>query len=251
MPSSSRAQPRRALDGLQAAVRLLGHRARPDLGWTAHVTGRSEADVAAVLDDAPDLLESEREIYRILGSTGRTYYAQFPAPLELYAIVRLLEPRHVVESGVSSGLSTAHILMALRRNGMGRLHSMDLPTHQKGVRRRRGELSWSIPKGEDSGWAIPDGLKEGWDLRQGRSEDILPVLLQELPWIDLYCHDSPWTPQHLAFEFEAIRPSLRPGSIVVADNADVNPGAPRRLARHFGGQLWRRRGTSLVGLRVP
>ncbi len=250
MPRPPRVPPRRDSDGMRAAVELLGDRARPDVRWTARLTGRSRADVAGVLDEVPDLLRSEQEIARILDTTGRTYYAQFPAPLELYAIVRLLRPRHVVESGVSSGLSTAHILMALHRNGMGRLHSMDLPTYQKAAKRRRGELSWSIPKGEDSGWAIPQGLKKGWDLRQGRSEEVLPELVQELPRIDLYCHDSPWTAQHLAFEFEAIQPSLRTGSIVVADNTDVNPEAPRRLARHFGAQVWRRRGSSLVGLRV-
>ncbi len=207
--------------------------------------------MARILGEFSGLVTAEREILRLLASSGRTYYAQFPAPVDLYAIVRLMRPRQVVESGVSSGLSTAHILLALQRNGRGRLHSMDLPTYQKAVKRRRGELSWSIPKGADSGWAIPEGLKKGWDLRQGRSEELLPELVDELPRIDLYCHDSPWTPQHLAFEFEAIRPSLRTGSIVVADNTDVNPNAPRRLARHFGARVWRRQGSSLVGLRVP
>ena len=56
-------------------------------------------------------------IHRSLERTGRTYYAQFPAPLELCVTARILRPRHVVESGVSSGISTAHLLLALERNG--------------------------------------------------------------------------------------------------------------------------------------
>lgn len=193
----------------------------------------------------------ERSIQRALARTGRTYYAQFPAPLDLYVITRVLRPNHVVESGVSSGLSSAHILAALDRNGRGRLHSIDLPQYQKGRTRARGELSWSIPLGKDSGWAVPKGLAARWDLRKGRSEDLLPAILNEVRTVDLFCHDSPWTPSHLAFEFEAVRPRLRSGSIVVADNTSVNPEAAKRLAHAFGARVWHRRGSSLIGIRVP
>lgn len=251
MAGTGKARRPRGSDALRAAVKLLGPRAWPDLDWIARVTGRTETNVERVLREVSQVLEDEEAIFRTLESSGRTYYAQFPAPLDLYAIVRLLRPTHVVESGVSSGLSTAHILMALRKNRKGTLHSMDLPAYQKDAKRRRGELSWSIPPGRGSGWAIPLRLKEGWDLRQGRSEDFLPNLLRELPEVDLYCHDSPWTPRHLAFEFEAIRPHLHAGSIVVADNTDVNPAAPERLARHFGTKVWRRKGTSVAGVRIP
>ncbi len=204
-----------------------------------------------VLEEIADVIEDEHAIADALTSTGRTYYAQFPAPLELYAIVRLLRPKHVVESGVSAGASTAHILMGLKKNRKGRLHSMDLPQYQRELRRTRGELSWSIPKGKDSGWAIPSHLKGRWDLRQGKSEGLLPALCRELPRVDLYCHDSPWTPDHLAFEFRTIRAALRPGSVVVADNTDYNPGAAEALARSFGTRILRRGRSSLIGIRVP
>lgn len=242
----------RARDGgADLLVPILGRRVVPHPGWLAAVTGADEAAIQEVLGEAPALIPLERQILRKLARTGRTYYAQFPAPLDLYAITRILRPRHAVESGVSSGLSTAHILAALERNGQGILHSMDLPQYQQGEARRRGELSWSIPPRRDSGWVVPESLQGAWDLRQGRSEDLLPSLLAELPFIDLYCHDSPWTPAHLAFEFEAIRPRLRPGSIVVADNADYNPDAVRSLARDFGARPRRRGRSSLIGIRIP
>jgi Methyltransferase domain len=232
-------------------VQLLGRRALPDIDWLKRVTGRETVEVCAVLRETADLLRTERLIHRALERTGRTYYAQFPAPLELYVITRMLHPRHAVESGVSSGLSSAHILMALEGNRRGRLHSIDLPQYQKAQQRTKGELSWSVPLGKDSGWAIPARLKVNWDLRKGRSEDVLPQLVNQLPSIDLFCHDSPWTPAHLAFEFETVRPKLRSGSIVVADNTGVNPEAVRTLGRVFGTKAWHRGASSLIGMRIP
>jgi len=232
-------------------VQLLGKRALPDIEWLERVTQRETAEILAMLRETADLIRIERSIHRALERSGRTYYAQFPAPLELYVITRLLRPRHAVESGVSSGLSSAHILMGLERNGGGQLHSIDLPQYQKAEKRTKGELSWSIPRGKDSGWAIPARLKRGWDLLKGRSEDVLPGLLKQLPSVDLYCHDSPWTAGHLAFEFETIGPKLHPGSIVVADNTDVNPGAARTLARAFATKVHHRGTSSLIGIRIP
>ena len=225
--------------------------ALPDVDWLERVTGRETVEVLAVLRETVDLLLTERLIHRALERTGRTYYAQFPAPLELYAITRVLRPRHAVESGGSSGLSSAHILIALERNRRGRLHSIDLPQYQRAQQRTKGELSWSVPLGKDSGWAIPARLKSNWDLRKGRSEDILPQLVKRLPSIDFFCHDSPWTAAHLAFEFETIRPKLHSGSIVVADNTGVNPEAVRTLARAFGTKAWHRGTSSLIGMRIP
>ena len=234
-------------------IRLLGHRAVPDLEWLRRVTQRDVPSIRAIVDETQDLAITERSIHRTLEGTRRTYYAQFPAPLDLYVITRLVRPRDVVESGVSSGLSSAHILAALQKNGRGRLHSIDLPAFQRGVDRRKGELSWSIPPGKRSGWAVPKGVTGDWDLRLGRSEDLLPQLLAEIPEVDLFCHDSPWTAAHLAFEFEAVQPKLRPGSIVVADNSNVNPAAARRLAAAFSTRVCHRGNprSSLIGIHIP
>jgi hypothetical protein len=72
-----------------------------------------------------------------------------------------------------------------------------------------------------------------------------------VPTVDLFCHDSPWTAVHLAFEFETIRPKLHPGSVIVADNTNVNPKAATRLATAFSTQVHHRGTSSLVGIRVP
>ena len=233
-------------------IRLLGPRAIPNLEWLRNVTGRPSSAILSAVDEAVGLTDLERSVARAVERSGRSNYAQFPAPLDLYVVARVSRPLHVVESGVSSGLSSAHLLMAIKRNGHGTLHSIDFPRHQKQDKRIRGEASWSIPPGKDSGWAIPTPLRRGWDLRQGRSEDILPPLVDELPAVDLFCHDSPWTPAHLSFEFETVRPKLGSGSIIVADNADVNPNAVTTLAGACSARVWHRGSSSgLVGILVP
>lgn len=45
----------------------------------------------------------------------------------LYLTVRLIKPETIVETGVSSGSSSAYILRALYDNQKGKLYSIDLP----------------------------------------------------------------------------------------------------------------------------
>lgn len=44
----------------------------------------------------------------------------------IYALVRALKPQRVLEIGVCTGCSATHILMALERNGSGKLTSIDV-----------------------------------------------------------------------------------------------------------------------------
>jgi hypothetical protein len=231
--------------------KLLGNRARPEPRWVAELTGVSQAKVIDVLEEMNQDLALEKTIHNTLQETGRTYYAQFPAPLELYAISRILKPDHIVESGVSSGISSAHFLMALKRNRKGTLHSIDYPSYSPTPKRTRGQISWTIPYGKDSGWAIPTSLRKRWELHKGRSEDLLQGLLKRISTVNIFCHDSPWTAKHLEYELAALRPHLRSGSIVVADNSAWNPSAVAKLAASFSTRVVHRRGSDLIGIRVP
>ncbi len=182
---------------------------------------------------------------------GRRFYAQFRAPLELYALVRLTGAREIVETGVSSGVSSAHFLLGLRRNRRGRLHSIDQPMVQRSTRLAPDESVVAVPPGATSGWAVPAPLRRGWDLRIGRSERLLPRLVAELDRIDLFLHDSRHTPAHLRFELDTVRPKLRSGSIVLADNTTTTGRAFERFADRLGARVARRGRSDLVGLRVP
>ena len=230
---------------------LLGNRARPEIKWISELTGVSQTVAENVLEEMDENLSMEKTIHDTLRETGRTYYAQFPAPLELYAITRIMKPRHVVESGVSSGISSAHFLMALKKNRKGTLHSIDYPTYSSSPKRSKADISWTIPYGKDSGWAVEPGLRRRWKLYMGKSENLLRGLLRKLGTVDIYCHDSPWTSRHLQYEVDTIRPYLHSGSVIIADNSSRNPHAVQQLARSHNARVLHRRTSDLIGIRVP
>jgi hypothetical protein len=236
---------------VEQAVRALGdRRARVNLRWLAQLTGASTDELSLVLEETESLLPFEQEIRRHHQEGGRPHYAQFRAPFELYAMVRILRPDHVVETGVSSGVSSAHFLLALRRNGRGRLHSIDLPTPQRGARFGVRDSPVALPPGRTSGWAVPPSLRTGWDLRIGRSEEILPDLVEELSSVGVFLHDSLHTPSHLTYELSTIRPKLVPGGIVLADNTVWTGAAFPKFAKTLGVPVRRRGRSDLVGLRA-
>ena len=198
-------------------VELLGNRSRPETSWISEVTRTTVERAERAVNEVTSHSESIGELSRNIESTGRSYYAQFPAPLDLFALVRLCPPQNLVESGVASGVSSTFLLLGIKANPSGTLHSIDFPVIRKG---KRGNQSWAIPQGMSSGWAVPMKLRNRWDLRQGRSEDLLRPLLEEIGTLDFYCHDSPVDIRHFEFEMKSIRKHLKPGSLVVADNTD-------------------------------
>jgi len=234
------------------ARRALGdRRATPNVGWIAALTGANRREIGEVLEELEALLPLEEEIRHRHLAAGREVYAQICAPFELFAIARLLRPDHILEAGVSSGVSSAHFLAALRRNRRGRLHSIDLPLRQRGPALARGESHVAVPPGRESGWAVPERLRERWDLRLGPSQELLPALVAELDGIGLFLHDDLHTPAHLAFELETVRPKLVPEAVVLADNTRWTGEAFPRFARAVGARVVRRGRGDLVGLRWP
>ena len=237
---------------VERARRALGdRRSTPNLVWLTALTGARRPEVARVLSELERQLPLEEEIRHRHLAAGRPSYAQIRAPFELYAIVRLLRPERIVEAGVSSGVSSAHFLAALRRNHRGRLYSIDLPTRQRGPTLRPGEPTIALPPGHDSGWAVPENLRERWELRTGPSQALLPRLVEEVGPIDLFLHDDLHTAAHLTFELETVRPRLAPGAVVLADNTSWTGDAFPRFARSLGVRVARRGRGDLVGLRVP
>lgn len=244
--------PEEARSAVERAKRALGdRRATPNLPWIAELTGARRPEIARVLAELERLLPLEEEIRHRHLAAGRPSYAQIRAPFELYALVRLLRPERIVEVGVSSGVSSAHFLAALRRNHRGRLYSIDLPTRQQGPSLRSGESIVALPPGRESGWSVPDGLRDRWELRTGPSERLLPALVRELGSVDLFLHDDLHTPAHLTFELETIRPRLAPGAVVLADNTEWTGDAFPRFARSLGVRMARRGRSDLVALRAP
>ena len=232
--------------------RALGdRRSGPNPGWIQALTGANRKDLHRVLAELESLLPLEEELRHRHLAAGRQNFAQIRAPFDLYAIVRLLKPAHIIETGVSSGVSSAHFLAALRRNRRGTLHSIDLPTPQQERVLRAGESHVAIPPGAESGWAVPDALRDGWDLRIGPAQRLLPRLLRDLPHVGLFLHDDLHTADHLTFELSLVRPRLVPGAVVLADNTEWTGTAFPEFARTVGVRPFYRGRTDLVGLAIP
>jgi len=225
--------------------------ADPDAAWVAALSGVSEARARSAIEEASRDTRLFRHLDRMHRLGGRESYIEIDAPLELHAITRLLRPEHVVEVGVSSGVSSAYLLAALERNRRGTLHSVDLPsTPRRSASSHRA--SWSIPPGWSSGWAVPPRLRPRWDLRLGDKADVIPRLARELSQVGLVVYDVPHDEADLVREFAALDRRLSVGAVAIADHG---PGGGRcaplaRWARRRSSNAVRREGLGLYGFRA-
>jgi predicted O-methyltransferase YrrM len=136
----------------------------------------------------------------------------------LYVLARSSRARTVVEFGTSFGVSTLHLAAALRDNGGGRLIGT--------------ELEWTKAAQACANIAVA-GLDDLVEIRAG---DALETLARDLPeTIDLVLLDGAKAlyPRVLAL----LEPQLRPGALVVADNADWSPQYLARVRDPGGGYL--------------
>ncbi len=146
--------------------------------------------------------------------------------MRLYGLVREFKPKVLVETGVCNGVSTAVILAALERNNAGSLYSIDFPEYadtdyEEGVF-WEGKKGAVIPKGDLPGWVIPDKYRGRWHLVLGRSQEKLPIVLDELGEIDFFMHDSEHSYECMTFEYEQAWEHLKPGGLLVSDDISWN-----------------------------
>lgn len=167
------------------------------------------ADIPAVAE----LTKDERErLMRSKTEYLNLYHRLKDAPLPvsretgalLYMLARSSNARNIIEFGTSFGLSTLYLASALRDNGGGRLITTEFELSK--VERARDNL-------------MAGGLLDLVEIRAG---DALETLASDLPErIDLLLLDGAKAlyPEILAL----VQSRLRPGAIIVADNADYNP----------------------------
>jgi hypothetical protein len=223
----------------------------PDTSWVASLAGVSAARADRALGEARRETRLFGYLDRMHHAGGRSFYIEIEAPLELYALTRLLRPRHVVEVGVSSGVSSAYFLQGLERNGRGTLHSVDLPQEDRRRPDLRKNPSWSLPAGRSSGWAVPLALRKRWDLRLGDKKEVLPLLADELGKIDLFLYDVPHSDPGAYREFLSMDHRFHAGSVGMVDHGGSQEVCPslRRWARGRGATPARRSGLGLSGFR--
>jgi predicted O-methyltransferase YrrM len=136
----------------------------------------------------------------------------------LYMLARSCRARTIVEFGTSFGISTLHLAAALRDNGGGRLITSEFEPSK--VARARDHLT-------------AGGLIDLVEIRQG---DALQTLSTGLPeTVDLLLLDGAKAlyPEILRL----VESRLRPGALIVADNADYSPEYLARVRSRAKGYM--------------
>jgi len=156
------------------------------------------------------LMRSKTEYLELYG-----HLKEFPLAVSretgalLYMLARSIGAKTIVEFGTSFGISTLHLAAAVRDNGGGRV----ITTEFEVSKAERAQEHF-----------VAGGLSDLIEIRLG---DALQTLAVELPeTIDLVLLDGAKAlyPEVLAL----LESRLRPGALIVADNADY---APEYLAR--------------------
>lgn len=146
---------------------------------------------------------AEADALQIISNDERRYPDFFAAEKQtvraIYALVRVLRPRIVVETGVADGLTTASILAAMARNECGHLHSFDIA--------------------DDVGAFVTDRTR--WTLHVVDPDGRRPLaLLDALPPVDIFLHDSNHSYRWQRAEYEAAWSRLERGGVLLSDDVD-------------------------------
>lgn len=199
-----------------------------DERFLAAATGGQTSEVRRFLEEPfrsnnfLNHLKEAQQTFEKLKLTSADLYAK--KVLIQYVVTRAMMPEVVVETGVANGVSTAYLLLALKRNGKGVLHSIEI-----------GDSEY-LPEGRSLGWFVPAWLRQPWQMHIGDSKAVLPELLHKLGAIDLFIHDSLHTHEHMTFELRAAYPHLRLGGVLLVDDALWNP-AFSEFARELEAQV--------------
>lgn len=147
--------------------------------------------------------------------------------LLLYATLRILRPDVVIETGCFTGWDSAIMLLALARNGSGRLHTIDLPGYAERDSEAHFQASLShggLPPELAPGFLVPDELRDRWSLELGDARDLLPRLLRDISApVDVFFHDSEHSYGHMMWEYTSVVPHLSPrNGLLVSDDLSFN-----------------------------
>jgi len=171
--------------------------------------------------------DEERERFMLSKTDYRAFYGRLkdlwlPVSREtgilLYQLARSTKATSIVEFGTSFGISTLHLAAALRDNGGGRLITTEFEPLK--VAQARAHF-------------VEAGLADLVEVREG---DALTTLAGDLPAsVDLVLLDGA---KALYCEvLDLLAPRLRPGALIVADNADHSPAYLARVRSPDSGYL--------------
>jgi predicted O-methyltransferase YrrM len=184
----------------------------------------SEPNIDAAFADLSE--EEQSRMLRSRSDSAELYGRMKDLPLAvsretgalLYMLARSTAARTIVEFGTSFGISTLHLAAALRDNGGGRLITSEFEPSKAA----RAEANLKA-----------GGLIDLVEIREGDALETLSVDLPEK--IDLILLDGAKSlyPEILSL----LESQLRPGALIVADNADMSPDYLKRVRSPASGYM--------------
>jgi predicted O-methyltransferase YrrM len=188
--------------------------AMSDERFLGKITGATATKIRGFLNEpvnTPEFashLRKSEAIFRSHNMLSADLYAK--KVLNQYAIVRALRPKCIIETGIASGVSSVYLLLAMRKNGQGQLHSIGLPD------------AAFLPVGKEMGWIVPEWLRGSWTVHEGDARELLPRLFNELGEVGVFIHDSLHTYDHMMWEFQIAYPHLPPLGVLISDDVLFN-----------------------------
>jgi hypothetical protein len=135
---------------------------------------------------------------RVKGVTSSNF--AFGRRYAWYAIVRILQPTVVIETGTDKGLGSAILSQALRKNGSGKLYTIDT--------------------NPDSGALIKSVyFQSNIYVIHGYSSEFLQSFSKK---IDFFIHDSDHSYKNESLEYELISGKLSDKGLVASDNSGLS-----------------------------
>lgn len=199
----------------------------------ASVFSRSQDEIRAYVEEAEAIEVAEKADGEEEGWSGVGNPMGRTDRLTLYATIRAFVPRLAIETGTGAGASSTYILEAMRRNGEGRLISID-----------------ASPNRENVGRLIPESLRDRMQLMTGSSLEVLPDL--DLRTLDFFLHDSDHSYRNMMAEYEFALRHFRDRGVLCSHDVLMTNAWKHIVRRHgikrstviknFGVLAWAREG---------
>ncbi len=175
-------------------------------GFLANAFGASHDEVMSYIRELDDDRELAEHFLAVVPRTADRYFADLPMKYSRrvgwYAILRLLKPGMVVESGIDRGVGTCVLAAAMLRNAAdgqgGKIIGLDINTK-----------SGSYLAGR---YASVVEVIFGDSLEFLKNTDVA---------VDIFIHDSLHSVEHETREFELVWPKLSPNGVLMSDAAHV------------------------------
>ncbi len=171
------------------------------IGAISSITNLSIIEVESYFDEIENNADFKNSLKTKAGSLSRSKELPITIPLGRrivwYVLVRIYKPKVIVETGTDKGLGSLVIQLAIEKNQMGTLYTLDID-----------EYSGSLFDKEDLKkikFLVGDSVQN----------------MQKINEIDFFIHDSDHSEEHEKKEIRAVASKLTNNAIVISDNSHV------------------------------